>query len=262
MNGPVIGVLGSCVTRQAFAFSKGVRAGALDTPDLYVARTSFVSLMSQPLPVVPELLALVQDPHERRWLVQDFDRSFWNEPALHRLDYLVIDWMDERSDLLEQATAAGPGFKLLVPELESLPDAFLRGLGFRRHWRGGLDVDSIWRSAASRFFERLGSLCPNLKLALHCAPWVREFEDGTGGDEACPAHWWTREVWRSDARRATLQGYERHLRALLPNAHVLVTSSPTHFMKRGHPWGEAPFHYVDAYNAELATQIAAWVSKG
>jgi uncharacterized protein DUF6270 len=90
----VIGIFGSCVTRDLF-----------DHPALrpslghYVARCSVVSAVADPV-ATDEDSVVVPSAWQRRRVLADFQKTCFAQFAASVLDRLVIDLIDERFDLL------------------------------------------------------------------------------------------------------------------------------------------------------------------
>ncbi len=278
---PRIALLGSCVTRQAFRHHEGAEPWRLDRPVHYQARTSFASLVSAPLAPPEPLLAAIADPFEQRSMRDDFQRTFWSRLSASEADLLIIDLVDERFDLLACEQDGDTRYATLNTQIDNwdraarkrarrrflgrlrrrlaevTANAGLPTLGFRRLRRLSGDVNQVWQAAAANFAQRLRDDYPRLKVALHLAPLPETFEDGGPGDARRADNWWVRRPAHLVAVREMLGNYGRQLRELFPNAAVLQPPPEVHLLKRRHHWGEAPWHYGEAYYQELVKQIRA-----
>ena len=89
-----IGIFGSCVTRDLFE-DPAVR------PSLarYTSRSSLISAVAQPVALDAERVRL-DSSFQRRCVIEDFGKRFLAELASERLDWLVVDLIDERFDVL------------------------------------------------------------------------------------------------------------------------------------------------------------------
>lgn len=276
---PRIAVLGSCVTRQAFLHHEGPEPWRLQRPVLYQARSSLVSLLSPPLEPPEPLLAAIDNPFEQRATRDDFQRSFWSKLAASQPDLLILDLVDERFDLMASGAAPGDArYATLNAAIDSwdrrerrrarhrllrrlrrlvtdVAEGGLPRLGFRRLRRMTGEVNQLWHGAAAEFARRLRVEHPRLRVALHLAPLPTDFEDGGRGDPAHPDAWWLRKPMHLSALRSLFASYGQRLRELFPEASLLQAPREVHLLKRGHPWGEAPWHYAEGYYRELVGQI-------
>jgi Family of unknown function (DUF6270) len=181
----------------------------------------------------------------------DFTRSFWDELVAARLDLLILDFIDERFDLLQAATPAGPGYKLRVAEFD-LSRAELGRLGYWRLPRFTPVVSALWRRSARLFLDRIRSDHPRVRVALHTAPLLDMFEDGK---PSVATDWWVRDTEYVAALSKMLEVYERTFLSLDDAVAVLMVDQTHRYLRRGHIWGEAPYHYGDAYYVQLADRI-------
>jgi hypothetical protein len=246
-----IGILGSCVTAQAFQHRARPEKWRLEKPSLYVARTSLVSLMSPALPAEPTLLDLAEAKHERSWMEKDFTRSFWDELKQSRLDLLDLDFIDERFDLLEARTPQGPGYKLDTMEFAAVP-ATLEQLGYRRLRRFTSIVSALWQRSAKLFLDRMRTDHPGTRIALHRAPLLDVFEDGK---PSAATDWWKRDLEYVASFSRMLETYEQTFLSLGQGVDALSVDPACRYLRRGHIWGEAPYHYGDAYYVQLVDGI-------
>jgi hypothetical protein len=246
-----IGILGSCVTAQAFRHRERPEQWRLEKPALYVARTSLVSLMSPPLRPEPALLDLATARHERVWMEKDFTRSFWDDLAKARLDLLILDFIDERFDLLIAATPAGPGYKLCTTEFDQAATD-LDALGYRLLPRFTPVAAKLWRHSAKLFVDRMRRDHPTVAMALHVSPLLNVFEDGS---PPAPTDWWIQNADYVTTVSKMLESYEQTLLSLDSGAVALSVEPAYRYLRRGHIWGEAPYHYSDAYYVRLIDRI-------
>ncbi len=276
-----IALLGSCVSREAFRHRGGEEGWRLPRPDLYIARSSLVSLMSPPLPVPGGLLRSIRVPWERDWLNRDFNRSFWHKLAQTAPDVLLLDLIDERFDLYGRETAEGEGYKLAVWDIAAWARRQhpfqrlarrLRGsevpagrepprreslswLGYRLIARESEEAWRLWTAAAAAFFARLDREFPRLRLLLHRAPLVERFVDGGKIELRRIRHGWRGPGNLVRNFGPLLRRYYDHLVALRPNLELLDVPVAEHSLRRKHPWLEAPFHYQDGYHRWQAAEL-------
>src|SRR5215210_662381 len=91
---PRIGIFGSCVTRDLFEHPE-VRPAL----GQYTSRSTLVSVVADPVPIDPEIVRL-DSAFQRRCVLEDFGKTFFEQLAASPPDFLVIDLIDERFELL------------------------------------------------------------------------------------------------------------------------------------------------------------------
>src|SRR5688572_18437592 len=87
-------ILGSCVTRDIFSIMKD------PSPITYYARSSLISIMGNPIPVEEEMLQL-DSAFQRRMVLQDFQKTIFDDLSTLKFDYFIMDFIDERFDLFQ-----------------------------------------------------------------------------------------------------------------------------------------------------------------
>jgi hypothetical protein len=88
-------ILGSCVSRDIFEFCE---AGDFEIVE-YFARTGLASLSAAPA-VDQAALDQIISPFQRRVVGYDMDKSFWQKLESLSFDLLLLDFIDDRFDLL------------------------------------------------------------------------------------------------------------------------------------------------------------------
>lgn len=91
-----ISILGSCVTRDAFA----ANSHKYNLKDYY-ARTSFISLAAALLPVEEADIPL-ESEFRKKCIWRDLSKSFWREQEQAVAEWLILDFIDKRIDLLRK----------------------------------------------------------------------------------------------------------------------------------------------------------------
>ena len=243
-----VAILGSCVSRRAFGHNDGREAWRLPRPVVYASRSSLVSLMSPPLEPIEAALALASNEHEREWMRMDFDRSFWHEMQRADPDFLLLDLIDDRTDLYWREGAC----KTKVWDLQNA-DPLFRGHGFKLLQRYTPSCEKVWRDAATRFVRRIQAEFPRVRLILHSARLLDTFSDGSLLHQG--TDWWAANPAIIVRLNTMLAGYESHLQALVPGLIMLRADPAAQLLQRNHVWGEAPFHYCDAYDESVAQEL-------
>jgi hypothetical protein len=239
-----IGIFGSCVTRDLF-----------EDPSLrprlaqYTARSSVISVVAQPVPLDPDLVKL-DSPFQKRCVVDDFGKTFFAELERNRPDWLVVDLIDERFEVLwlgascvtRSSAFVGAGLDELLPG-DATP-------------RLTPEADALLVEALASFAQRVTAVMPADRVIVHRAGWLTRYRDGgivSDFDER-RAHFAVRH------NEALDRAYD-HLESVLENAHAIALDRDAFAADAQHRWDLEPFHYEPAYNAaaldRLRTLVAA-----
>lgn len=247
-----VAILGSCITRDIWRF-RGAPAEAL----LYVSRTSFPALLSQPVagftPLESPPGGLKPAPH--RAVVADLQKTALRALLAFRPTHIIFDFIDERFDLLAVDGA------IITRSAELVQSGYLENAAFRgarRLPRDSEPADRLWTEAA----ERLAALIHetplrDARLILHSARWASHSRQADGalaplGDLTVLAG----EPTTAEAQNRRLAGYEQHFEAVVPQLER-VAAPDLRQAAHDHIWGLSPFHYVEAYYEEIARQLEA-----
>ncbi len=236
-------IVGSCISRDLWPIRGDGHADLL-----YVSRTSLAALFTpalpgfRPLETPPAPLG----PYQHRAMVEDVRSSALARLVAFRPTHLIMDFIDERFDLL----AVGDSLVSDSWELRKsgYPDQPAFG-GARSLPRLSAATEDLWLRGLTDFLAFVrGTSLRDARLILHSARWAEptpaDFEilPGRGGDPT--------------AHNALLARYEAALLASAPETS-LVAAPALRIADPAHTWGESPFHYVPAYYAEIARQLGA-----
>jgi hypothetical protein len=242
---PRIAILGSCITRDLWP----VRG---ELPDLlYISRTSFPSLLAQPLagfrPAAKPPAGLGR--HQHNALVADLQKTALARLVAFRPTHLIFDFIDERFDLLSV------GASLVTHSWELEVSGYLKQRAFkgaRPIARLGGACERLWMEAAIELAALIQSTpLRNALPILHSARWADHARGAGGRDRPIG------EVEALPGRPIPIAGhndllarYERRFLELTPNAAVVA--APEHRLADPqHQWGLSPFHYVPDYYAAI-----------
>jgi Family of unknown function (DUF6270) len=236
-----VAIFGSCVSRDLFEHPS-LRPSLVH----YGARSSVVSAVARPVAIDPARVAL-SSAFQRRCVLADFTKTFFASLADARPDWLVIDLVDERFDLLQTQGS-------YVTRSSAFDAAGLErhaGLEFetvRRMWGQGR---ALFDRAAGPFAERVTRTVPADRVVIHRAVW-------------CTSYRHNGEVLRFPPDRLELcrlqndmlrQSYDRLERAFHGRARVIGVDLGTHHADANHRWQLEPYHYEPAYNAEATERL-------
>jgi len=238
---PTVAIFGSCVSRDLFEHAR-LR------PSLghYGARSSVVSAVAAPVPIAPERIAISSE-WQRRQVLADFGKTFFASLEETRPDWLMVDLIDERFDLL----CGGGSFVTRSSAFQAagLDDASELGLMPIR--RMSPDGRQLFAAAAPDFAARVLELVPRERIVLHRALWCTHFErDGA-------VHEFPEERRQlSELQNAMLrEAYDALEEAFGGVGATIAVDPDTHLADAHHRWELEPYHYVPGYNAHAGEEL-------
>jgi hypothetical protein len=241
MSAPTVAIFGSCVSRDLFE-DRRLR------PSLghYGARSSVISAVAAPVAIAPERVAISSE-WQRRQVLADFGKTFFASLEETRPDWLVIDLIDERFDVL--CTSGSFVTRSSAFQAAGLDDA--TELGLQPVRRMSPDGRTLFANAAPTFAERILELVPRERIVLHRALWCTRFARDGG------VHDFSEERRQlSELQNAMLtDGYDV-LEEVFGGVGASIEVDPRrHLADAHHRWELEPYHYAQAYNAYAAEEL-------
>jgi hypothetical protein len=238
---PTVAIFGSCVSRDLFE-EPGMR------PALghYGARSSVISAVATPVAIDPERV-VIDSPWQRRCVLADFGKTFFASLEEQRPDWLMIDLIDERFDVLcTSGSFVTRSSAFQAAGLDQADDLAL--LPIRRMSSDGC---GLFAGAAPGFAARLLELVPRERIVLHRALWcTRYMRDGAV--HAFPDE--RREL--CERQNAMLRaGYDAIEEALGGVGATIAVDPDAHVADAHHRWELEPYHYAPGYNAHAAREL-------
>lgn len=252
-GGGRVAILGSCVSRDLWRM-----AGAPTDDLLYISRTRLPSLFGgRPAGLVlPEGPAPNLRPNPARALRTDLSKTGLDEIIRFRPDVVLLDFIDERFDLL-----VGDGAVVTASwELETSGWGALPPLTPLRRLDALGDADAtLWRrslDALATLFTP-GAPLSGARPVLHAATWAGALRTAAGRTEALEPDLEITPGWRAprEAHNARLSRMHALARAAIPGLEVVKAPDSLVFSDPDHVWGLSPFHYVGDYYAEIWRQL-------
>ena len=237
-----LGIFGSCVTRDLFE-DPALRPALAR----YASRSSLISAVAAPVALDAARVRL-DSAFQRRCVIEDFGKRFLAELEGDRLDWLVIDLIDERFDVLRTPES-------YVTCSSAYSSAGLQdGDGFARVRRLTGEAAALVECAAREFADRVTAVLAPERIVLHRAHWMTAYRDG---DRVAPF----------DPDRADFAG---HHNAALDHAYdvleqqlggraATIDLDGGYLADARHHWGLEPYHYEPAYNAAALQRLRAVV---
>ncbi|MBS1868257.1 MAG: hypothetical protein JSS99_01185 [Actinobacteria bacterium] len=236
-----VAIFGSCVSRDLFEDPR-LRAAL----GHYGARSSVISAVATPVPLAPERVAIPSE-WQRRCVLADFGKTFFASLEATRPDWLVIDLIDERFDVL--CTSGSFVTRSSAFQAAGLDDA--TDLGLMPIRRMSPDGRALFAQAAPDFAARVLELVPRERIVLHRALWCTHFErDGA-------VHTFPEERRQlSELQNAMLgDAYDALEEALGGVGATIAVDPATHLADAHHRWELEPYHYVPGYNAHASETL-------
>lgn len=226
-------ILGSCVSRDIFNYYDDDTFELVD----YYARTSLISLMG-PAPVAPAIeFSRIGSPFQRRMVERDIARHFRQRVARLEFDYLLLDFVDERYDVLE----IEPGTYVTVSQ-EFVQTNFLKDNPLLSECiiaSGSIKFKILWYEALRSFLKLADAFGFKSRILLNRVSWAKALDNG----ETIPG---TSEMY-TDKNNELLAWMYALVEAELDSQQILQIPQSLFVSTVDHRWGSSPFHYADAY---------------
>ena len=216
---------------------------------LYAARCSIVSAVASPVSIDPDRVAL-PSPWQRRCVLADFEKSFFASLEDVQPDWLVIDLIDERFDLLRRAGS-------FVTRSSAFNAAGLNAMhGFEYVRRASPEGLDLFEHAAREFADRVTKILPRERVIVHRAMWCTHYRSG-GEAVAFPDP----RLTLCRAQNTMLgRAYDTLTAAFGDGTNVIALDPKLHVADGGHRWGLEPYHYERSYNDAAIAQLRALVA--
>lgn len=235
LNDVKVGIVGSCVTRD---FISKLNLNSIK----YYARTSFISL-NAPVVDFPNVELNVSGNFERRMIQADLDKSLYSDFSESNLDCIVIDFIDERFDIVNYSGSFFTKSNYMVSSgfLEFLPDAqFVKRA----------DAHELWFESCSNFCKFLRTL--ETPIILNKVWWAEYYRDSnTGRIVKFSEH----ELSIAKENNLYLAKYYDYFLKCLPEAKIIEPNESLIYSDFAHKWGRDFFHFSDEYYLDIANKF-------
>jgi hypothetical protein len=238
---PTVAIFGSCVTRDLFE-----DAGLRPSLGHYGARSSVISAVAAPVALDPARV-VISSEWQRRCVLADFEKTFFASLEQARPDWLVVDLIDERFDVL----CAGGSFVTRSSAFQAAGLDEASDLGLQPIRRMSPDGRTLFAGAAPAFAARVLELVPRERVVLHRALWCTRFARD-GATLEFPEE--RRQL--SELQNAMLaDGYDALEQAFGGVGATIAVDPERHRADAHHRWELEPYHYEPAYNAHAADAL-------
>ncbi|MBD8028609.1 hypothetical protein H9636_18400 [Ureibacillus sp. Re31] len=231
-----IDILGSCVTRDAFAFVE--HNFELSS---YHPRSSLISIYSSPIHIKKEGIDLKSE-YQQRLVYMDMTKSFYKHIKETIADILIIDFMDERLGVLKtNNTYITHSDELKLSKLKLLLDYEI--MEFNDEYL------EMWEISALKFTHDIKKR-PFKKIILHKAFYMDTYINKDGEKVLFTD---SETVKRIESRNILLNHMYQFIERNLQNITVI---EPHGFSaNENHKWGLTPFHYEQSYYQYFIDQL-------
>ncbi len=238
---PRVFIYGSCVTRDILR----LHGDSFQLAD-YFARSSIPSVVSKPVKVNEEEINL-DSQFQRRMIIYDYRKTLFNRLAQRDFDFLLIDFIDERFDLIQFWD------KSLVTKSSELIFSGLLSPNLFRKWRYkeisrlNMHFDK-WAKACEIFVERVKEIVPEENVLIVGGFWARNYLAKSGNMVAFE------EREEIDSHNALLMKYYQYINKAFGGDQLLVSDEHP-FADEMHVWGLSPFHYTLTWYDEMKDML-------
>ncbi len=237
-----VAIWGSCATRDAF----GVREHSFESID-YFARTSWIAQASAAPAIRLDTSALAG--FAQRMVLEDVDRLVVERVIESKPDLVVIDFIDERIDLLDAGVGAwvtGSTYAGQTPTWAQLRAAGVPALGRYHPFR-----EPLFRAAVDQLAPKLLTLPPHVPVLLNLA-WYTPISS----DESVPLpEGSAAKAVAANQQIARLATWVA--RALGDRCVYFQASEMTMRADPAHKWGFGMYHYERALYDDLIDAMEA-----
>lgn len=237
-------IFGSCVSRDLFEYAgeTGLQVGR------YIARESIISAVSAPVPVEESEIELTS-PFQKKMVLADCAKSAFDRLRSNKSDFLMIDLIDERFDLIKLrgslVTASNEvceGLKKIIGGCEKVGKTYKE----QRVWFGDEPVGGYVKT----FCEKLREIYEPGQIFLHRALMTDFYLDSAG-----EVRKFSRNYLEYNRKTNRILSYMYDLiENCLPGIHVIAEMDGTYASEK-HKWGLAPMHYTDEYYFRVLEKV-------
>ena len=234
-------ILGSCVSRDAFNFSNNF------TLVDYFARTSFASLFGT-VCRCNRVVNNIESSFQKRIVKYDMNKTFKEIYLTIDYDILLVDFIDERFDLLLMNDGG-----ICTLSNESISSKILEECeGYRIIRNNSDEFMHLWKKGWIEFVENMKKNSLLEKIRLNKVFWAKKTERGEGFLPTYSAE-------KIIEMNQLLEKMYAIAELTLPKECVI--SYPSEVIKAAdqHRWGVSPFHYIDEFYEQ--TLLNLWKVK-
>ncbi|MDF2013688.1 DUF6270 domain-containing protein [Priestia megaterium] len=230
-------MLGSCVTRDALEFTENNQYSL----EMYFARSSLISLYSAKLKIKKEDIQLASN-FQKKMVYYDLIKYFPRYMKEAEADYLLIDFIDERMEVLERNGS------YITRSNEFVHSNVNEQIQYETSTLNKEEVNELWKKSALKLIEDLKSRFNPEQIILHKALWRYSYIDKDGEEQTFKEHYW---IKRNNDK---IDCYYEFFQENFPGIHVIDLNDRYH-ADESNKWGLSPFHYEEKYYKVFIEQL-------
>ncbi|HEK9101202.1 hypothetical protein KFD70_04430 [Bacillus pfraonensis] len=237
-------IFGSCDSRDIFRVYEEQNGRPKYEIIDYYARSSLASITSKPIPYEEEQISLSSN-FRRKSLHRDLDKTFVKnlKDIAKKVDYLVIDFMEERFDILRYSNA------YLTRSWEYRESNLQNEFNATVLDRFDSDVTRIWEENCLKFIEELKKHLNPKQIILNEVQMVNSYLKEN------QMHLFENQDYIRKFNEL-LAHYHQYFKDNFPGINVIRPNDEGYFYcDAKHLWGCFPYHFNDRYYLELEKQI-------
>lgn len=237
-------ILGSCVSRDMMEFITDQDWELV----LYTARTKIVSQLS-PSYSVEENEVCLSSAFQRKMVLNDLNKDQFKIIEMNKADFCVIDFIDERFNLIKYAGSFLTKSNELVnsgwlkdKEYEELQYVFCEN-----DWRIGGGYSQKLEDYLQVYLDCLLRYFKQNKIVLHKAYFLDTYIDSQGNEQC-----FQKSIINNNKRNNEMLEYMyNYVETYMKKIKVIDICSKYSACEK-HKWGLAPMHYQQKYYKEAA----------
>ena len=239
MGNPTVKIVihGSCITRDIFR----IHPEGFEIVEYY-ARSCLSSVMAPAIELDNEHLPGLTSNFQKRMVINDFRKVMFQQLETHTFDYFLIDFIDERFNLLLSNSS------LVTKSAELINSKYLDLTPYKFSEIRRLDYPiGSWKADCDLYINRLIETVPPERIIIIKGKWAEKYLSASGElrDFNGINHF---QIGYIRKMNALMENYYDYLASRLPQAKLI--SYPPAIAHELHEWGLSPFHYLaDQYDA-------------
>ncbi|MDQ6600383.1 DUF6270 domain-containing protein [Bacillus salipaludis] len=226
----ILNLLGSCVTRDAFSNKDKFSIKN------YFARTSFASLVSEPIKVDLDDISLNSN-FQKKSVYQDLNKSILNTLIEEPSDYLIIDLIDERFNLVQINNS------IITMSNELKGSGLLDKFNYVEINRFENNVFDLWKKSVDECFNAIFKVYDPSQVILHKTIWREKYLDKSGEIKSFSPSM----INGIKKQNNLLISYYEYIESFITKINIIDMTDIDLLSSENHIWGLSPYHFEDKY---------------
>lgn len=238
-------IYGSCVSRDLFEMEEANKFQCQE----YVARHSIVSAVSKPIELKEDEICLASN-FQKRIVLNDIEKSTFQLLKEKKSEYLIVDFIDERFDLIRIEDS------YITKSNELVASGFLNGkehkeIKRKKDSRGNIYIEKEnIQKYMDEFILQIKKIYKPKQIILHKAFLLDEYIDKDGKTQSFGKNYLKNN---KEVNYILMYMYD-YFQQELPCPNILDICC-TYKADEQHKWGVAPMHYQREYYEKIVELI-------